>query len=127
SSVASGALCAESRRRSLESGAPSARGLMARGGVPEVDAVGGMPPAVALQQQRGTGGSARSTVGSVTSLSNVLRMLYSRAGVYPADQPMLYAADFSPNTPEGACPGCHGIGPGYDGTEGLMGPDPPLR
>jgi excinuclease ABC subunit A len=35
-------------------------------------------------------------------------MMYSRAGAYPANQPMLYAEDFSPNTPQGACPACHG-------------------
>jgi len=34
--------------------------------------------------------------------------MYSRAGAYPANQPMLYAEDFSPNTPQGACPACHG-------------------
>lgn len=126
SSLAFGTLFAESQRRYLESVAPYARRLIDQAGVPEVDAVEGMPPAVALQQQRGTGGSARSTVGSVTSLSNVLRMLYSRAGIYPADQPMLYAEDFSPNTPEGACPECHGIGRVYDVTEDLMVPDPAL-
>lgn len=126
SSLAFGTLFAESQRRYLESVAPYARRLIDQAGVPEVDAVEGMPPAVALQQQRGTGGSARSTVGSVTSLSNVLRMLYSRAGIYPADQPMLYAEDFSPNTPEGACPECHGIGRVYDVTEDLMVPDPTL-
>jgi excinuclease ABC subunit A len=47
--------------------------------VPEVDEVEGLPPASALQQQRGAG-PTRSPVGSVTTLSNLLRMLYSRAG-----------------------------------------------
>ncbi len=69
----------------------------------------GLPPAVALQQQRGSP-TTRSSVGSVTTLSNLLRMLYSRAGDYPRGQPLLYAESFSPNTPEGACPNCHGIG-----------------
>jgi excinuclease ABC subunit A len=76
-------------------------------GVPDVDTIDGLPPAVALQQQRGTA-SSRSTVGSVTTLSNLLRVLYSRAGSYPRGQPMLYSEDFSPNTPQGACPTCHG-------------------
>jgi len=39
-------------------------------------------------------------VGSVTTLSNLLRMLYSRAGVYPPKTPHLAAEAFSPNTPE---------------------------
>ena len=49
--------------------------------VPEVDSIEGLPPAVALQQQRGSP-TTRSSVGSVTTLSNLLRMLYSRAGGY---------------------------------------------
>ena len=75
--------------------------------VPEVDEIDGLPPAVALQQQRGSP-TTRSSVGSVTTLSNLLRMLYSRAGDYPPNQPLLHAESFSPNTPEGACPRCHG-------------------
>lgn len=53
-------------------------------------------------------------------------MLYSRAGSYPAGQPMLYAEDFSPNLPQGACPQCHGLGRVYEVTEALMVPDPSL-
>jgi excinuclease ABC subunit A len=53
-------------------------------------------------------------------------MLYSRAGTYPAKQPMLYAEDFSPNTPQGACPNCHGLGHVYEVTEQSMVPDPSL-
>ncbi len=70
--------------------------------------------------------SARSSVGSVTTLSSLIRMLYSRAGSYPADQPMLYAEDFSPNTPQGACQQCHGLGRVYEVTEASMVPDPSL-
>ena len=53
-------------------------------------------------------------------------MLYSRAGNYPALQPMLYAKDFSPNTPQGACPSCHGLGHVFEVTEKLMVPDDSL-
>jgi excinuclease ABC subunit A len=62
----------------------------------------------------------------VTTLSALLRMLYSRAGHYPPKQPMLYAEDFSPNTAQGACPHCHGLGHLYDATEASMVPDPTL-
>jgi excinuclease ABC subunit A len=62
----------------------------------------------------------------VTTLSNLLRMLYSRAGDYPARQPMLYAEDFSPNTPQGACPTCHGLGRVFEVTERSMVPDDSL-
>ncbi len=125
SSLAFGTLFAESQRRYLESVAPYARRLIDQVGVPDVDSVEGLPPAVALQQQRG-GGNARSTVASATTLSSLVRMLYSRAGWYPPRQPMLYAEDFSPNTLEGACPTCHGIGRVYEVTEEQMVPDPSL-
>ena len=62
----------------------------------------------------------------MTTLSNLLRMLYSRAGDYPPGQPLLYAESFSPNTPEGACPRCHGLGRIYDVTERTMVPDDTL-
>jgi excinuclease ABC subunit A len=125
SSLAFGTLYAEAQRRYLESVAPYARRLFHQMGVPEVDSIDGLPPAVALQQQRGSP-STRSSVGSVTTLSNLLRMLYSRAGDYPAGQALLYAEAFSANTPEGACPTCHGLGRIYDATEESMVPDPSL-
>ena len=125
SSLAFSTLYAEAQRRYFESVAPYARRLIDQVGVPDVDSIEGLPPAVALQQQRGTP-STRSSVGSVTTLSSLIRMLYSRAGSYPAGQPMLYAEDFSPNTPQGACPECHGLGRVYEVTEALMVPDPSL-
>ncbi len=125
SSLAFGTLYAEAQRRYFESVAPYARRLIDQVGVPQVDAIEGLPPAVALQQNRGTP-TARSSVGSVTTISSLVRMLYSRAGHYPADQPMLYAEDFSPNTPQGACPHCHGLGRVYEVTEASMVPDDSL-
>eukprot|EP01133_Synstelium_polycarpum_P015996 gene15996-19031_t len=125
SSLAFSTVYAEAQRRYFESVAPYARRLIDQVGVPDVDAIEGLPPAVALQQQRGTP-STRSSVGSVTTLSSLIRMLYSRAGSYPAGQPMLYAEDFSPNLPQGACPQCHGLGRVYEVTEALMVPDPSL-
>src|SRR3954453_15116893 len=125
SSLAFGTLYAEAQRRYLESVAPYARRLFHQMGIPQVDEIEGLPPAVALQQQRGTP-TTRSSVGSVTTLSNLLRMLYSRAGDYPHDQPLLYAESFSSNTPEGACPQCHGLGRVYEVTERSMVPDDSL-
>ncbi len=122
SSLAFGTLYAEAQRRYLESVSPYARRLIDQAGAPDVDSIEGLPPAVALQQQRGTP-STRSSVGSVTTISSHLRMLYSRAGTYPAKQPMLYAEDFSPNTPQGACARCHGLGRVYEVTEQSMVPD----
>lgn len=125
SSLAFGTLYAEAQRRYLESVSPYARRLFHQMPVPVVDEISGLPPAVALQQHRG-GSSSRSSVGSVTTLSNLLRMLYSRAGDYPKGQSIIYAEAFSPNTPEGACPECHGLGRIYEATEESMVPDPSL-
>ncbi|MFD1466956.1 excinuclease ABC subunit UvrA [Hymenobacter caeli] len=125
SSLAFGTLYAEAQRRYLESVSPYARRLFHQMAVPEVDRIDGLPPAVALQQQRGAP-STRSSVGSVTTLANLLRMLYSRAGDYPKGQGIVYAEGFSPNTPEGACPTCHGLGRVYEVTEQTMVPDPTL-
>jgi len=125
SSLAFGTLYAEAQRRYFESVAPYARRLIEQVGVPDVDSIEGLPPAVALQQHR-SNASTRSTVGSLTTLSDLMRMLYSRAGNYPARQAMLYAEDFSPNTVQGACPTCHGMGRIYDVTEKSMVPDDSL-
>ncbi|GHA80821.1 excinuclease ABC subunit A [Lysobacter bugurensis] len=125
SSLAFGTLYAEAQRRYFESVAPYARRLIDQAGVPDVDSIEGLPPAIALQQQRGAA-SARSSVGSVTTLSSLVRMMYSRAGAYPPGQAMLYAEDFSPNTPQGACPECHGLGHVYEVSEATMVPDPSL-
>ena len=125
SSLAFGTLYAEAQRRYLESVSPYARRLFHQLSVPEVSDITGLPPAVALAQQRG-GVTTRSSVGSVTTLSNLLRMLYSRAGDYPKNQPLLYAESFSANTAEGACPRCSGLGRIYDVSERLMVPDDSL-
>lgn len=125
SSLAFGTLYAEAQRRYLESVSPYARRLFNQMDVPEVDSIEGLPPAVALQQQR-SGASTRSSVGSITTLSNLLRMLFSRAGDYPPGQSIIYAEGFSPNTPEGACNACHGMGSVFEVTEQTMVPDDTL-
>jgi excinuclease ABC subunit A len=126
SSLAFGTIYAEAQRRYLESVAPYARRLIQQGHTPHVASITGLPPAVALQQRRGTP-SARSTVGTLTTLSNSLRMLYSRAGTYPADAAGRLESDaFSPNTAAGACPRCHGLGIARDVTEQSLVPDPTL-
>src|ERR1700752_3178972 len=125
SSLAFGTLYAEAQRRYLDSVSPYARRLFHQMSVPDVDAIHGLPPAVALQQQRGSP-TTRSSVGSVTTLSNLLRMLYSRAGTYPPGQAELHGEAFSTNSPEGACPNCHGVGRICDATEQTMVPDDSL-
>src|SRR3954469_13381867 len=122
SSLAFGTLYAEAQRRYFESVAPYARRLIQQVTAPRVDEVTGLPPAVALQQRRGAP-SSRSTVGTLTTLSNLLRLLYSRAGTLPLGLVHLEAEAFSPNTAAGACPECHGLGRVHRATEATMVPD----
>lgn len=125
SSLAFGTIYAEAQRRYFESVAPYARRLIQQGHNPKVEMITGLPPAVALQQRRGTP-SSRSTVGTVTTLSNSLRMLFSRAGSYPDGASQLDSDAFSPNTAAGACPECHGLGIAHTVTESSLVPDPSL-
>lgn len=125
SSLAFGTIYAEAQRRYFESVAPYARRLIQQGHNPKVEMITGLPPAVALQQRRGTP-SSRSTVGTVTTLSNSLRMLFSRAGSYPAGASPLDSDAFSPNTAAGACPECHGLGVAHTVSEASLVPDPSL-
>ena len=126
SSLAFGTIYAEAQRRYFESVAPYARRLLLPAGAPKVDDITGLPPAIALQQRRGAG-TSRSTVGTVTTLSNLLRMLFSRAGTYPEGATERLDSDsFSPNTAIGACPECHGMGRIHRVTEQTLVPDPTL-
>ncbi|MCP9272112.1 excinuclease ABC subunit UvrA [Mycolicibacterium arenosum] len=126
SSLAFGTIYAEAQRRYFESVAPYARRLLLPAGAPKVDDITGLPPAVALQQRRGST-SSRSTVGTVTTLSNLLRMLFSRAGTYPPGATVRLDSDsFSANTAIGACPECHGLGRVHRVTEQTLVPDPTL-
>lgn len=126
SSLAFGTIYAEAQRRYFESVAPYARRLLLPAGAPKVDDITGLPPAVALQQRRGSA-TSRSTVGTVTTLSNLLRMLFSRAGTYPPGATERLDSDaFSPNTAVGACPECHGLGRIHRVTEQTLVPDPTL-
>lgn len=126
SSLAFGTIYAEAQRRYFESVAPYARRLLLPQDAPKVDDITGLPPAVALQQRRGTA-TSRSTVGTVTTLSNLLRMLFSRAGTYPPGATERLDSDaFSPNTSIGACPECHGLGRIHEVTEETLVPDPSL-
>ncbi|WP_327433864.1 excinuclease ABC subunit UvrA [Streptomyces sp. NBC_01236] len=125
SSLAFGTIYAEAQRRYFESVAPYARRLIHQVGAPKVGEITGLPPAVSLQQRRSTP-TSRSSVGTVTNLSNSLRMLFSRAGDYPEGAARLDSDAFSPNTAAGACPECHGLGQVHRTTEELLVPDPAL-
>lgn len=132
SSLAFGTIHGEAQRRYLESVAPFARRLIGSAVDPQVEIVDGMPPTVALEQRTSAGG-ARSDVGTITALSNSIRLLFSRAGVHPDEilddahgiaGGRLTAGHFSPYTAEGMCPDCQGVGKQFDPAEERMVPDP---
>jgi excinuclease ABC subunit A len=79
SSLAFDTLYAEGQRRYVESMSTYARQFLARMQRPDVDSVENVPPAIAIEQ-RNSVRNARSTVGTVTEISDYLRLLFARAG-----------------------------------------------
>lgn len=125
SSLAFGTIYAEAQRRYFESIAPYARRLLDQLPAPHVGNISGLPPVVALQQRRAEA-TVRSSLGTLTGLSNHLRMLFSRAGDYPSGAKRLDSDSFSPNTHIGACTECHGMGTIHSVSEKSLVPDPTL-
>ncbi|AVP56916.1 excinuclease ABC subunit UvrA [Pulveribacter suum] len=70
----------EGQRRYLESLNAYARSIVQPAGRPEVDAVYGIPPTVAIEQRLSRGGR-KSTVGTTTEVWHYLRLLYVKLGV----------------------------------------------
>src|SRR2546425_9124392 len=79
SSLAFDTLYAEGHRRYVESMSTYARQFLERMQRPDVDAVVGVPPALAIEQRNGVR-NARSTVGTVTEIADYLRLLFARVG-----------------------------------------------
>ncbi|MDK8685325.1 excinuclease ABC subunit UvrA [Corynebacterium pseudodiphtheriticum] len=154
SSLAFGTIHGEGQRSYLESVAPFARRLISQATDPQVGSIEGLSPTVALQQQT-TAPGARSTVGTISSTSNIVRLLYSRCGDYsalsggtlsgdapfnattsdgapsdgaPSATPITRLASdvFSPNTADGMCPECRGTGTKFVATEASMVHEPEL-
>ena len=80
SSLAFDILFAEGQRRFLECVSAYARQFVEQLPKPDIDALTGLPPTVAIEQ-RVTRGSAKSTVATVTEVAQYLRVLFARAGV----------------------------------------------
>ncbi len=88
-----------------------ARQFMGKMKKPDVEKVEGLSPAIALNQ-KSVVSNPRSTVGTITGLYDLLRLLYARTGTIPAgaDPFPINRSLFSFNSPEGACPTCKGLG-----------------
>src|SRR5262245_6881294 len=79
SSLAFDTLYAEGQRRYVESLSSYARQFLGQLPKPEVDYIGGLSPAISIQQKTAAR-NPRSTVGTVTEVSDYLRVLYARLG-----------------------------------------------
>src|SRR6266498_409942 len=79
SSLAFDTIYAEGQRRYVESLSAYARQFLEQMEKPDVDAIEGLSPAIAIEQ-KGLGRNPRSTVGTVTEIYDFLRLLYARVG-----------------------------------------------
>jgi excinuclease ABC subunit A len=79
SSLAFDTLYAEGQRRYLESLAAEARQLLQQMEKPDVDAIDGLSPTIAIHQNTGLA-NPRSTVGTITDIYDLLRLLFARVG-----------------------------------------------
>ncbi|MEV0146134.1 MULTISPECIES: excinuclease ABC subunit UvrA [unclassified Nonomuraea] len=71
---------------------------------PHADAIENLTAPV-IVDQKPVGGNARSTVGTMTDVYSMIRVLFSRHG-RPYNPPAVYSF----NDPQGMCPGCDGLG-----------------
>lgn len=105
SSIVFDTLAAEARRQLNETFSTFIRNFLPRYAQPDADAIENLSMAIIVDQKR-LGGGSSSTVGTVTDIYSLLRLLFSRAG-----QPYVGGAiAFSFNDPRGMCPECNGLG-----------------
>lgn len=105
SSVVFDTIANEAQRLLFENFSMFIRNFLPRYPQPDADGIENLSMAVIVDQKR-LGGGSHSTVGTITDISPVLRMLFSRVG-----QPYAgYANVFSFNDPQGMCPECNGLG-----------------
>jgi excinuclease ABC subunit A len=111
SSLVFDVLYREAESRYFSSFSSHARQFLGKMKRPDVEAVEGLSPAIALQQ-RSSVGNPRSTVGTLTGIYDHLRLLFARTGKAPDHTPSfpISRSLFSFNSPEGACPSCKGLG-----------------
>src|SRR5215213_72057 len=105
SSIVFDTIATEAQRLLNENFSMFIRNLLPRFAQPDADAIENLSMAIVVDQKR-LGGGSHSTMGTITDISPVLRLLFSRIG-----QPFVgYSNVFSFNDPQGMCPECNGIG-----------------
>lgn len=105
SSIVFDTLATEAQRLLNENFSMFVRNFLPRYSQPDADAIENLSMAIVVDQKR-MGGGSHSTMGTITDIYAVLRLLFSRVG-----QPFAgYSNAFSFNDPQGMCPECNGIG-----------------
>ncbi len=105
SSIVFDTIAAEARRQLNETFSTFVRTFLPRYAQPDADAIEHLCMAIVVDQKR-LGGGSHSTVGTITDIYTILRLLFSRIG-----QPFIgYSYAFSFNDPQGMCPMCNGVG-----------------
>ncbi|QGU96885.1 ATP-binding cassette domain-containing protein [Clostridium bovifaecis] len=98
-------IAAESQRQLNETYSSFIRHRLPHYGQPNVDSIENLSVAIVINQKR-IGGNGRSTVGTITDIYSLLRLLFSRIGKPFAG----YSDIFSFNNPQGMCLRCEGLG-----------------
>ncbi len=109
SSLAYDTVFAEGRNRFLESYSSYARTRLGMKDKPDFEEVSGLTPTLAVDQ-RMTGVNPRSTVGTMTGIYDLYRLLYARVGQSPLRSGPVLSSLFSFNHQHGACHKCDGLG-----------------
>jgi excinuclease UvrABC ATPase subunit len=105
SSIVFDTIATEAQRQLYETFSMFVRNFLPRYAQPEADLIENLGMAIAVDQKR-LGGGSHSTMGTITDIYTVLRLLFSRVG-----QPFVgYSNVFSFNDPQGMCPECNGLG-----------------
>lgn len=105
SSIVFETIGAEAQRQLNETFSTFVRNRLPRYSQPDADSIENLSTAIVIDQKR-LGGNSRSTVGTITDIYAVLRLLFSRIGKPYAG----HSNVFSFNDPTGMCPECNGLG-----------------
>jgi excinuclease UvrABC ATPase subunit len=109
SSIVFDTIATEAQRLLNETFSMFVRNFLPRFSQPDADAIENLTMAIVVDQKR-LGGGSHSTVGTITDIAPLLRLLFSRIG-----QPYVgYTNMFSFNDQQGMCPNCNGMGQKID-------------
>ncbi|MEV6942987.1 excinuclease ABC subunit UvrA [Streptomyces sp. NPDC051172] len=105
SSLVFDTIAAESQRQLNETFSAFVRNLLPKFGQPDADSISNLSTAVVIDQKR-LGGGSRSTLGTISDINPLLRLLFSRIA-----EPYIGGSNvFGFNDPTGMCPECEGLG-----------------